>query len=440
MSTFDRNQVNAFSRNLTNAFPRGQVKSFARGLLFAASAIGLSACSSTVDRFADYPPVKTTASVPAKSPQADTVTRQRLSGSPAQGAVRPSWQSSTPSYNAPKRTASYTPQAKAPAYRPATNGSITVRSGQTMYSLARANGLSVSQLASANNISYPYSLRVGQRLSVPGVNSPTSPAPSFTPRSQQPAYRAASAPAPKVRSYNTSSGHIVRPGETLFSLGRTYGMNPYSIARHNGLSAPYGLNVGQNVRIPGKSAATVAKRTTPVTSRYSKNLTNKPVQIVQEKATDRISPAPVQKITRSEPVPMTTPVANSTFRWPVKGRVISSYGRKSNGLRNEGINISVPEGTSVRAADGGVVAYAGNELKGYGNLVLVRHKNGWVTAYAHNKDLFVKRGDIVKRGAVIAKAGQTGSVKSPQLHFEVRKGSTAVDPMKYLSSQTAAAN
>ena len=126
------------------------------------------------------------------------------------------------------------------------------------------------------------------------------------------------------------------------------------------------------------------------------------------------------------------------MRWPVRGKVISAYGPKSNGLKNEGINIAVPEGTSVRAAESGVVAYAGNELKGYGNLVLIRHEDGYVTAYAHAKELFVKRGDTVKRGDVIAKAGQTGSVSSPQLHFEVRKGATALDPLKYLSSATAA--
>ncbi len=91
----------------------------------------------------------------------------------------------------------------------------------------------------------------------------------------------------------------------------------------------------------------------------------------------------------------------------------------------------------MRAAEAGVVAYAGNELKGYGELVLVRHQNGWVTAYAHNSELLVKRGDAVRRGDVIARAGQTGSVTTPQLHFEVRQGATAVDPMKYLSSQTA---
>jgi murein DD-endopeptidase MepM/ murein hydrolase activator NlpD len=131
------------------------------------------------------------------------------------------------------------------------------------------------------------------------------------------------------------------------------------------------------------------------------------------------------------------PADGPGMRWPVRGKVISEYGPKPNGLKNEGINIAVPEGTGVRAADGGVVAYAGNELKGYGNLVLIRHEGGWVTAYAHAKELFVKRGDIVKRGDVIAKAGQTGSVSSPQLHFEVRKGATAMDPMKFLNSSTA---
>src|SRR5207237_8324323 len=145
-----------------------------------------------------------------------------------------------------------------------------------------------------------------------------------------------------------------------------------------------------------------------------------------------------QEQASAAPEPQAAPDQGSlAFRWPVKGRVISDYGSKPNGLRNEGINISVPEGTGIRAAESGIVAYAGNELKGYGNLVLIRHEGGWVTAYAHNKELFVKRGDAVKRGDVIAKAGQTGSVRSPQLHFEVRKGATAVDPMRFLNSATA---
>ena len=119
------------------------------------------------------------------------------------------------------------------------------------------------------------------------------------------------------------------------------------------------------------------------------------------------------------------------FRWPARGRVIAGFSGKGG---NEGINIAVPEGTPIKAAEAGTVAYAGNELKGYGNLVLIRHPNGYVSAYAHNGALNVKRGDTIKRGQVVATAGQTGNVSSPQLHFELRKGSTPVDPTPYLNN------
>jgi murein DD-endopeptidase MepM/ murein hydrolase activator NlpD len=122
-----------------------------------------------------------------------------------------------------------------------------------------------------------------------------------------------------------------------------------------------------------------------------------------------------------------------TFRWPVRGKVITAYGAKANGKANDGINLAVPEGTPVKAADDGVVAYSGNELKGYGNLVLIRHANGYVTAYAHASELLVKRGDTIKRGQIIAKSGQSGEVGSPQLHFEIRKGSNPVDPLQFLN-------
>ncbi len=418
MSNFDR-------RHTRNAF---------RTAILVTASFGLAACSSSVDRFGSYPPVNT-ASLPAKA-QDSGVARTQLSGSPAQGSVRPSWQQPTNAKTAYKAPAPYkAPSATTASYRSTSNGSITVQSGQTMYSLAKANGLSVTQLASANSISYPYTLKVGQRLTVPGNATPNSPAPSFAPR--QPKYQAVSAPVPQKRNFASGGAHKVKPGETLFSLGRTYNQNPYAIAKHNGLQAPYGLNVGQMVKIPGAAAeSTVAKAPGAVPFK------RKPIQIATAKNTDRIQPAPAPEV-QSAPVQNAQPAAvatNSTFRWPVKGRVISSFGKKPGGLRNEGINIAVPEGTSVRSAESGIVAYAGNELKGYGNLVLIRHKNGWVTAYAHNKELFVKRGDTVKRGTVIAKAGQTGSVTSPQLHFEIRKGASAVNPMKYLTSQTAALN
>ncbi len=132
------------------------------------------------------------------------------------------------------------------------------------------------------------------------------------------------------------------------------------------------------------------------------------------------------------PAAPAAPVADAAgspeFRWPAHGRIIQGF---KNG--NDGINIAVPEGTSVKAAETGTVAYAGSELKGYGNLVLIRHPNGYVTAYANNGELDVKRGDQVKRGQVIAKSGQSGNVSSPQLHFELRKGSQPVDPTSYLA-------
>ena len=122
--------------------------------------------------------------------------------------------------------------------------------------------------------------------------------------------------------------------------------------------------------------------------------------------------------------------AGANFRWPTKGRIIQGY-RKG---QNDGINIAVPEGTAIKAAEGGVVAYAGNELKGYGNLVLIRHPNGFVSAYAHNSQLKVKRGDQVRRGQTIAAAGRTGNVSTPQLHFELRKGANPVNPVGHLGS------
>ncbi len=114
------------------------------------------------------------------------------------------------------------------------------------------------------------------------------------------------------------------------------------------------------------------------------------------------------------------------------GKILAGFGQRSDGTHNDGINLSVPQGTAVHAAEDGTVAYAGSELKGYGNLILVRHDNGWVTAYAHNDQLMVKRGDKVQRGQVIAKAGRTGSVDQPQLHFELRQGSKPVDPVPFL--------
>ena len=145
----------------------------------------------------------------------------------------------------------------------------------------------------------------------------------------------------------------------------------------------------------------------------------------------RATPTPIDHMPTAslEPAADQSADAAPEFRWPARGRITEGYRRGVN----DGINIALPEGASVKAAEAGVVVYAGNEVRGYGNLVLIRHPNGFVTAYADNGEINVKRGETVRRGQVIAKSGETGNATSPQLHFEVRKGSTPVDPTQYLA-------
>jgi murein DD-endopeptidase MepM/ murein hydrolase activator NlpD len=132
------------------------------------------------------------------------------------------------------------------------------------------------------------------------------------------------------------------------------------------------------------------------------------------------------------------PVGNApAFDWPVSGRVISDFGATANGGKNDGINLAASNDAPIHASASGTVTYAGDELKNYGNLVLVKHSGGYTTAYAHAGRLIVARGDFVTRGQIIGYVGQTGDVASPQLHFEIRSGTTPVNPRSYLSSATA---
>ena len=434
-------------------------------LMSVAAALMLSACSDAMDRFASNPsdsdPVYT-ASVPkqklAKEAAADDGSDAIVSRPLANASVKPPAYNYTTKYKAPAyKQPEITRQAAAETADPAieqpsapAGGTVTVGQGMTLYSIARANNLAVAELATANRIKPPYAVHSGQVLRIPGSASAALPEPTRKTVAEAP--RTVETP---VKARHTMAAarslHEVGSGDTLFSLGRKYGVSPYTIADANGLSHTTQLHLGQKVKIPGASGTpfamkqadkvTPAKKLAAVETDASAapSTTAKPVRTAEalpkaDATEDVAAPAP-----QPEKMAEVPPADNAAagMRWPVRGKVISNFGSKPNGLKNEGINISVPEGTSVRAADSGVVAYAGNELKGYGNLVLIRHEGGYVTAYAHAKELFVKRGDTVKRGDVIAKAGQTGSVSSPQLHFEVRKGATALDPMKYLASATA---
>ena len=412
-----------------------------RVALMAATALTLAACSGSADRLADFSDVNTS-SLPAEQ-TADVEAAPLQEGQ--QQSARPAWQNA--GQNAGTSTGGGSTSNND---RYSESGTVTVQSGQTIYSIARANNLSPDELARANNIAPPYDIRVGQRLTVPGRADPVAPSLA---RAEPQTIQAANAPTSRAQFGQGDVGgdtHVVRPGETLFAVGRSYGLSPFTIAEHNQLREPYDLRVGQTLRIPSNGAVAAQRDERPSSGqpmtldqqmaaqqmggRQDAQRPNSQVQFDQQaRAPEAIAAPPSSQAAPDQRDASTA----ATFRWPVKGRVISTFGEKPTGMRNEGINIAVPEGTSVRAAGSGIVAYAGNELKGYGNLVLIRHDGGWVTAYAHNKELFVNRGDSVNRGDVIANAGQTGSVTSPQVHFEVRKGATAVDPMKHLDTEQA---
>jgi murein DD-endopeptidase MepM/ murein hydrolase activator NlpD len=293
------------------------------------------------------------------------------------------------------------------------------------------------------------------------------------PASPPPVQVAKAAPQP------ASGVHVVAPGESLLGISRKYGKKGAEVARANGITPTTNVRIGQRLVIPGvaqqkiQTTAVAEKPKAPAARALA--LPPKLQAAAPQAAPAQVAAKPVPAQTAAKPAPkgvqtaslapVALPVAKPaeqpkerahvasaptdaaadakenqpsamggpSFRWPVRGRVIAGFGPKPNGQQNDGINLAVPEGTSVKAAEDGVVAYAGNELKGYGNLVLVRHSNGYVTAYAHASELKVKRGDPIKRGQIIALAGQTGTVSSPQLHFEIRKGSTPVDPNQYLN-------
>jgi murein DD-endopeptidase MepM/ murein hydrolase activator NlpD len=232
-------------------------------------------------------------------------------------------------------------------------------------------------------------------------------------------------------------------------LSRQYRMSLGEIARANNIAPHTMVKIGDRIVIPGvraqHAAAPAAAAVAPKPQAAQAASPRKPAapapKVAAVQTTPSGAPATTARVVTpaaEQPAPQkvkadtTASAEMPTFRWPVRGRVISGFGQKPSGQQNDGINVAVPEGTPIKAAEDGVVAYAGNELKSYGNLVLVRHSNGYVTAYAHASEILVKRDEPIKRGQVIAKAGQSGSVAAPQLHFEIRKGSTPVDPMPFL--------
>ena len=239
----------------------------------------------------------------------------------------------------------------------------------------------------------------------------------------------------------------VQDGDTIYSIARRYDVRTADLIDANDLTDKDRIYAGEVLRIPGaRRAPLYAEARVPVPQpkpRYGRGapvitLASYKPRNDDDTLLDRAQNV-IDRLGDSSPDRDVSAYQDSSrdsgtarFVWPVSGRIISPFGASASGERNDGINIAADRGTPIRAAADGVVTYSGNELKGYGNLVLIRHSNGYVSAYANASELLVKRGDTIRRGQVIAHSGQTGNVTSPQLHFEIRKGSTPVDPTKFL--------
>jgi murein DD-endopeptidase MepM/ murein hydrolase activator NlpD len=309
---------------------------------------------------------------------------------------------------------------------------IIVGTSDTLDILARRYNVAPAAILAANGYKGPRTLSPGQQLIIPHPAAVAAAAP--VPAAPVNRFAVALAGAPIV--------HVVNRGDTLISVARRNHVPVAELARANNVETSAKLKLGTRLTVPSGRIAAVPAPAAPVaavqpaaTLPAATPPLRQAVASVQQPSARLAQAAPTAEEKEADaPVKASEATgALPTFRWPVRGKVITSYGAKTNGKSNDGINLAVPEGTPVKAAEDGVVAYAGNELKGYGNLVLVRHSNGYVTAYAHASELMVKRGDNIKRGQVIAKSGQSGEVGSPQLHFEIRKGSSPVDPLQFLN-------
>lgn len=256
-----------------------------------------------------------------------------------------------------------------------------VQKGDTVHSIANRYKVSMRALINKNDLNAPYIINLYERLILPPPNT-----------------------------------YTVRSGDSLYTISRAFGVDMSRLSRTNNLRAPYKIYPGDVLRIPDGGEMNTAGNT-------------------------RIASAPISKTTpkpiaASKPVPKSVQVApppsNGPFVWPVRGKVLSSYGPKADGLHNDGINIAARKGEPVKAAQNGVVAYVGDQIQGFGNLILLRHEDRYMSAYGHLDKISVTKGQIIQKGQAIGQAGMTGNVDTPQLHFEIRRGTKALNPQKYL--------
>lgn len=225
----------------------------------------------------------------------------------------------------------------------------------------------------------------------------------------------------------------VARGDSVYGLAKRHHVGVREIIDANGLEAPFKLLVGQRLKIPQLAPPSPPSQQPLQPPRQGVAASSLPAPAFPPSiASAQASTLPPEQTFPVKPEPEPRPKAGKGFLWPVKGLLVEGFGVTGKGQNNDGINISAQRGAYVRASENGVVVYAGSELKGFGNLLLVKHPDGWVSAYAHNEMLLVGRGDRVQRGQAIARVGASGHVKSPQLHFELRHNSRPIDPVTQL--------
>lgn len=265
-----------------------------------------------------------------------------------------------------------------------TTGIHTVKDGETLYEVASTYGLATQDLTRVNALTPPFALTAGQRLFLPAPHT-----------------------------------YTVKEGDTLYRVARVTGVGESTIVSLNALQSPYALRPGHVLRLPSLAQDV----SIGAGSNAAPSLAAVPLDVVE--VLDSRSP--------SNSVSFPVGGVDANFINPLaQGRIIGHFGPQADGVHNDGINIAADKDTTVLAAQEGRVAYVGNALSGLGNLVLVRHDGGWVTAYAHLDHIDVQEGQALVRGQSLGTVGSSGNVNSPQLHFEIRRGTQAIDPAPYL--------
>jgi murein DD-endopeptidase MepM/ murein hydrolase activator NlpD len=419
--------------------------------LLSAVAIGAAGCSGDMSRFGENRNANSYARAPANQPSAVPIQPPRAA---VESQPLPPVQSTYSPYGPQPQYAALQYEQQ-PQYAPFASQPVPPQSVPPPYAPPAPQYAPPQYAPPAPRSTPDFTGAAGTGAKLAHAAAPR--APMSAPIPPVPA-TVARAPAAMPTSVGGSSAQTLLPtppvytvasGDTLGRVARRYRVSVREIAVANGIAPEAPLKVGTPLTIPVRLVATPP-------SAQSGRQQSGALMVAQAKpimaplANTPVAAAP-GKLASAEPaanVRLASPVETSSegagpngapaFRWPARGRIVNNFGAKVNGSPNDGIDLAVPEGTQVRAADDGVVAYAGNELKGYGNLVLVRHSNGFVTAYANGSELLVKRNDQVHKGQVILKSGQTGNAASPQLHFEIRKNSAPVDPMQFLPADKTA--